>query len=139
MKAPLPIPGNLPIIAANPKLIGELCNLIGSMPNIETSTMGGKVFWDTLESYEGWSLQRNKLTNHYRLLNPEDRRVAWGSETAMLEALKRFNEKYGASSNETNNLTINKIDELSKLANLYKEGSITQDEFEVLKKQIISN
>ena len=57
----------------------------------------------------------------------------------MMSAFKRLNEKYGASSNETQNLTINTIDELSKLAQLYKDGNITQEEFEVLKKRIISN
>ena len=60
----------LALLATDPRNIGRLCELIGSMPNIETSTAGGKVFWDTLASYEGWKLQRNKLTHHCRTLIP---------------------------------------------------------------------
>lgn len=71
-----PIPSQLAVLAANPKLIGELCNLIGDMPNIDFPTAGGKVFWNTLEENSGWKLQQNKLTNHCRLLDSNNVRKA---------------------------------------------------------------
>lgn len=38
-------------------------------------TMGGKVWWKTLEEREGFKLQQNIVSQHYRLLDPYDRRV----------------------------------------------------------------
>lgn len=38
-------------------------------------TMGGKVWWRTLESKEGWQLQQNIISQHFRLLDDSDRRV----------------------------------------------------------------
>ena len=60
------------------------------MPNVESATMGGKVFWDILVSSGGWKLQRNKLTGHCRLLDPNDVRKAWGSYSAMSDAFERL-------------------------------------------------
>ena len=40
-------------LVANPQVMGKFCEYIGSMPNVESPTMGGKVFWNTITSYEG--------------------------------------------------------------------------------------
>jgi hypothetical protein len=76
------------MIAANPKLIGKLCELLGTMPNIDFPTMGGHFFWSTLAESDGWKLQKNTFTDHCRLLNPNNIRKAWGSESAMISALE---------------------------------------------------
>lgn len=80
----------LAVIAADPKLIGRLCGLIGSMPNIDLPTMGEHIWQDTLAECDGWRLQKNKLTGHCRILEPSDNRKAWGVESAMMNALKRL-------------------------------------------------
>ena len=50
--------------------------------NAHTSTMGGKNFWDSL-AVNGWKIQRNKISGHYRILDPENRRRAYGSENEL--------------------------------------------------------
>jgi len=38
-------------------------------------TMGGKVWWRTVEVYKGCQLQQNILSQHYRALNQENERL----------------------------------------------------------------
>lgn len=48
-------------------------------PNIPSPTLGGKQFWaDELLFYQ-WRIQRNALTDHYRLLDEDNVRRAWGT------------------------------------------------------------
>lgn len=78
------------LLLADPKNIGRLCEIIGNMPNIKTSTFGGPVCWRDLASHKGWRMQRNIFTRHCRILDPDDYRIAWGSERAMQSALNRL-------------------------------------------------
>lgn len=94
MPVPLPIVQVFVKFFADPKNIGRLCEVVGEMPNIEFPTMGGHVFWDTLATENGYKLQKNKLTGHCRILDPEDTRIAWGSE-------KELSRKLTASGIET--------------------------------------
>ena len=71
---------------ADPKNIGRICDVTGEMPNIEFPTMGGHVFWDTLAVEQGYKLQRNKFTNHCRILDSDDNRIAWGAEARYPES-----------------------------------------------------
>lgn len=38
-------------------------------------TMGGKVWWHLVEEKNGYKLQQNILSQHYRILNQEDERI----------------------------------------------------------------
>ena len=128
---------------ANPQFIGKFFEYIGSMPNVESSTMGGKVFWDTITSHEGWRLQKNKLTGHCRLLDPNDVRKAWGSFSAMSDAFEWMIgiEQESLSESQTVYLEAsNNIDipnQIRQLGELMKEGLITQREFEQKKKELL--
>lgn len=51
--------------------------------NTNLKTQGGKVFWKELENYSGWKLQKNYVTGHCRILDPENVRRAWGMEEGM--------------------------------------------------------
>lgn len=51
--------------------------------NIPFPTLGGEVFWDNLEYQDGYTLQRNKIDKHCRILDVDDIRVAWGTERQM--------------------------------------------------------
>lgn len=98
----------LRVLSYNPKLIGTLCSLIGSMPNIDFPTMGGHFCWDTLAESNGWQLQKNKFTDHCRILDSSNIRKAWGSEDAMKRALCILSEDYddkirSIESNNNNN------------------------------------
>jgi pimeloyl-ACP methyl ester carboxylesterase len=60
--------------------------------NLPLPTLGGMQFWaDELILHE-WRIQRNVLTDHYRLLDGADQRKAWGTFEqcrAALEKIKR--------------------------------------------------
>lgn len=47
------------------------------LPNIPCQTLGGKYLWETLSYSNGWKLQQNILTRHYRILDPANIRQSW--------------------------------------------------------------
>lgn len=51
--------------------------------NLITETRGGRTFWTNLRSRNGWKLQKNRITNHCRILDPDNWRYAWGNEREM--------------------------------------------------------
>jgi hypothetical protein len=60
-----------------------------SMPNIPMPTMGGEVFWNTLASCNGYRLQQNMFTQHARILDSNNIRIAWGTINGMIKAMDR--------------------------------------------------
>lgn len=54
--------------------------------NFEWKVMDAGVWWDILDEKAGWKLERNIVTGHCRILNPEKVRVAWGSQEKMEKA-----------------------------------------------------
>jgi hypothetical protein len=48
-------------------------------PNLASPTMGGVQFWSDQLVFHQWRIQRNVWTNHYRLLDANNVRRAWGS------------------------------------------------------------
>lgn len=57
--------------------------------NWEWPTLGGKQLWTDIVVHAGYRVQQNALTGHCRLLNPQDRRLAFGSFTHCNDALSR--------------------------------------------------
>ena len=47
--------------------------------NLPVKTLGGSQLWVDTYIHAGWRIQRNVITGHSRLLDPEDVRRAWGS------------------------------------------------------------
>jgi pimeloyl-ACP methyl ester carboxylesterase len=47
--------------------------------SIAVRTMGGRQFWGDVSFFQEYRIQRNVFTGHYRLLDAEDQRQAWGS------------------------------------------------------------
>ena len=58
--------------------------------NLEMKVMDAGVWWEQLDENKGWKLQKNKLTGHCRILNPNRVRVAWGSETSMRDSFAKI-------------------------------------------------
>ena len=56
-------------------------------PNLPFPTMGGRQLWADVNWYAGWRVQQNVWTGHCRLLDPENRRRAWGRRPAVEDAL----------------------------------------------------
>ena len=59
---------------------GELSDMVAALAfdNIEVKypkTMGGKVWWKTVEEKNGYRIQQNMVSRHYRLLDPDDNRI----------------------------------------------------------------
>lgn len=58
-------------------------------------TLGGRQFWGDLQFFQGWRIQQNVFTKHYRLLDAADHRHAWGTledcHQALAEIRKRDN------------------------------------------------
>ena len=60
------------------------------MPNIPTNTLGGEIWWKTGRVKNGWRLQKNIVTKHYRILDILNRRHAWTLDRNT--AFKAFDE-----------------------------------------------
>ena len=58
--------------------------------NLETKTLGGRQFWGDVCFFHGYRIQQNVITGHYRLLNPNDVRQAWGTEEHCRAALEKI-------------------------------------------------
>ncbi len=68
--------------------------------NIPMPTLGGQVFWDMLDYKNGYTLQKHILEGHCRILDEDDYRIAWGTETQMRAKFRELTElerhaKYG--------------------------------------------
>ena len=78
-------------IANDPQAIDRVLNSLNSpMPNVETSTMSGEMFWHTISNVDGWRLQENFLFGNCRILDPQDCRQAWGRKRAILKAFEQL-------------------------------------------------
>ena len=47
--------------------------------NLPTKTLGGREFWGDVVHFHGWRIQQNALTEHFRLIDGDDVRHAWGT------------------------------------------------------------
>ncbi len=48
-------------------------------------TMGGKVWWNTIAKEKEYKIQQNLISKHYRLLNPQDQRIASSFNRSKIE------------------------------------------------------
>lgn len=58
--------------------IGESDNT-SSRWNVPMKTLGGRQFWGDVRFFHDWRIQHNILDGHYRLLDGDDVRHAWGT------------------------------------------------------------
>lgn len=72
-------------IALNPDIISKF-----SMPNVNFPTMGGILFWNDIANVNGWRMQQNTITQHIRILDPQNVRRAWGGMEAMERIFERI-------------------------------------------------
>ena len=57
-------------------------------------TMGGKIWWNTIMDKQGYKLQQNIVSMHFRILNPQDQRVlASFHKDVILECWKKLGLK----------------------------------------------
>ena len=46
---------------------------------IRPKTLGGRQFWGDVHHFQGWRIQQNVFTKHFRLIDPDDVRHSHGS------------------------------------------------------------
>lgn len=112
-----------------------------SMPNIPMPTMGGEVFWNNIAECNGWKLQQNMFTQHARILDDNNVRIAWGSLKAMEKAMDRLVEgirKYDKNSSAETENRLGAMEELKKLKELYDMGALTEEEYESKKAKVMN-
>ncbi len=52
-------------------------------------TLGGKHFWTDIKNVGGWRIQQNAVSNHYRMLDKQNRRHNWGTLDQCADALNQ--------------------------------------------------
>ncbi len=60
---------------------GKIYQCVSPMPNMDFPTLGGNFFWDDICSCQGWKIQKNSILGYCRLLDENNIRSAWGSES----------------------------------------------------------
>lgn len=64
--------------------------VLQDLPNLELKVANAGIWWKTIEIWEHWQLQRHVLTGHFRILDGNDVRKAWGSEQKMRMAIAKL-------------------------------------------------
>ena len=58
-------------------------------PGVEGHVMDSEIWWTVLDSSGGWKLEKNKVTGHCRIIDPDKLRKAWGREGEMRMAFEK--------------------------------------------------
>ncbi|VAX06144.1 hypothetical protein MNBD_ALPHA03-551 [hydrothermal vent metagenome] len=61
--------------------------------NLEIPTLGGKYLWADIYLLDDWRIQKNILSEHFRLLDDKDKRRAWGNYDHCLQKLETFKQE----------------------------------------------
>ncbi|QDU48375.1 DUF7379 domain-containing protein [Gimesia panareensis] len=56
-------------------------------------TMGGRQFWGDVQFYQGWKIQQNVISKHFRLLDPADQRHASGTLEECQQRLEEIKQE----------------------------------------------
>ncbi len=56
-----------------------LSGIVQTLRKSTSQTLGGRQFWSDVRFFRGWRIQQNVFTEHYRLLDPENRRHSHGT------------------------------------------------------------
>ena len=105
-----------------------------------------EVFWDTLESYNGYKFQKNTVFGQFRVVSPNKYREAWGFDQEEIhEDFKRISGKYKQNQDKVSasvplaeTQDTDYLQKLRQVADLYKDGVITESEFEELRQNYLA-
>ena len=62
-------------------------------PGVEGHVMDSEIWWTVLDSSGGWKLEKNKVTGHCRIIDPDKLRKAWGRESEMRSAFEKVKQQ----------------------------------------------
>mgnify|MGYP003292162474 CR=1 FL=1 len=57
--------------------------------NINWPVIDAGIWWDVVDEFDGWKLERNKVSGLCRILDPKKVRTAWGKEAEMRAAFEK--------------------------------------------------
>ena len=63
--------------------------------NIPVKTLGGTQFWADTYVHAGWRIQKNVFTGHFRLLDTQNIRRAWGTLADCRSAFLKIRQRTG--------------------------------------------
>ena len=109
-----------------------------SLPNIPFPTMGGLVFWRNIAEFNGWKFQQNMLTQHARILDSNDVRIAWGTVDEMSRIMEKMTSHLRAKKNLEKQENLNIMETIKKLKELLDIGAITHEEYKAKKDELMS-
>ena len=109
-----------------------------SLPNIPFPTMGGLVFWRNIAEFNGWKFQQNMLTQHARILDSNDVRIAWGTVDEMSRIMEKMIVHIRANKNLEKQENLNIMETVRKLKELLDIGAITHEEYKAKKDELMS-
>ena len=119
----------------------DLIHIIESestMPNIPFPTMGGLVFWRNIAEFNGWKFQQNMITQHARILDSDDVRIAWGTVDEMSSIMEKMIEHLRAKKDLEKHENLNIMEMIKKLKELLDAGAITHEEYQAKKNELMS-
>ena len=62
-------------------------------PGVEGHVMDSEIWWTVLDSFRGWKLEKNKVTGHCRIIDPDKLRKAWGHESELRSAFEKVKQQ----------------------------------------------
>lgn len=80
-------------VAAKPK--GQPKKESGGQLNLKGKTLGGMQFWADELVFHDWRIQRHVFTGHYRLLDDQNTRRAWGGFAHCRRRLEKLKRELG--------------------------------------------
>lgn len=79
-----------PLLFPNGEALRLFCTKTIGFPNIKTHTLGGHYCWSTCYCIDGWKIQKNAFTRHYRILDPQNIRHGWLNGDMFLGAMNQI-------------------------------------------------
>ncbi|MBO7720963.1 MAG: hypothetical protein J6T01_01000 [Kiritimatiellae bacterium] len=99
------------ILAGEPSVKAQV-RVPQDLVNVELKVADAGIWWDVLDSAQDWKLERNIVTGHCRIIDPDKRRVAWGAEADMrrsLETVRRQLNRPSCASDSTGDGPVKKM------------------------------
>ena len=110
-----------------------------SLPNIPFPTMGGLVFWRNIAEFNGWKFQQNMITQHARILDSNDVRIAWGTVDEMSRIMEKMTAHLRAKKSLEKHENFCIMETIKKLKELLDMGAITQEEYKSKKAELMKS
>ncbi len=105
--------------------------------NIPLPTMGGKIFWEDIVECNGWKLQQNLIFQNARIINKNNIRIAWGSLKDMMSLMNKLLEHIHNQKLTEKQENFSIMQEIKNLKELLDNGTITQNEFQQKKDELM--